>query len=127
MGPFTVIDGRGGLEIGDWCNISSGVQIYSHDTLKETLSGGKLPEERSPTRIGNCCYIAPMSIVSRGVTIGGHSVVGANSFVNKDIPAYSICAGTPAKIIGRVVVDDGHVELFYDVDGKDGVDVTMDS
>src|SRR4030042_6341642 len=31
IGPFTVLDGSGGLEIGNNCNIASGAQIYSHD------------------------------------------------------------------------------------------------
>ena len=33
IGPFTVLDGSGGLEIGSNCSISSGVQIYSHDSI----------------------------------------------------------------------------------------------
>lgn len=41
IGPFTIIDGSGGLEIGNYCSISSGVHIYSHDTTKWAVSGGK--------------------------------------------------------------------------------------
>src|SRR5689334_8815815 len=37
IGPFTVLDGSGGLTIGDWCSISAGVQIYSHDSVTRAL------------------------------------------------------------------------------------------
>jgi len=41
VGPYTLLDGTGGLSIGKYCNISAGVQIYTHDTVKWVLSGGK--------------------------------------------------------------------------------------
>ena len=115
IGPFTVLDGDGGLEIGKYCNISAGAQIYTHDSVKRTLTGGKVEQVFKATRIGDCCYIGPLSIVSRGVTVGDHSVIGANSFVNKDIPAFSIAVGSPARIIGHVeLVGDCDVRLVYD-------------
>ena len=43
IGPFTMFDGSGGLSIGEGCSISTGVQIYSHDTVRWAVSGGKLP------------------------------------------------------------------------------------
>ena len=39
IGPFTVLDGSGGLTIGSNCSISSGVQIYSHDSVAWAISG----------------------------------------------------------------------------------------
>ena len=115
VGPFTVLDGRGGLTIGKYCSISAGVQIYSHDTVKWALTGGKAREERSPTRIGDSCYIGPLSIVSRGVEIGDHTVVGAHSLVRKNVPPFSIVVGTPARVIGRVeLVGDDDVRFVYE-------------
>ena len=115
IGPFSVLDGRGGLSIGRYCSISTGVQLYSHDTVTWALTGGKAPEERSPTTIGDCCYIGPMSIVARGVTVGEHSLIGANSFVRESLPAFSIAVGSPVRIVGRVeLVGDGDVRLVYD-------------
>ncbi len=70
IGPFTVLDGSGGLEIGDHCSISSGVQIYSHDTVERSLSGGEAPIVRAATRIGSNCYIGPNAVIAKGVTIG---------------------------------------------------------
>ena len=37
--------------------------------------------------------------VLKGVKIGSHAVIAANSVVNKEVPPYAIVAGTPAKIL----------------------------
>lgn len=99
IGPFVILDGTGGLTIGNHCSISAGVQIYSHDSVEYALSGGKVPYELKPTVIGNNCYVGPNVIIQRGVTIGDAVVIGANSFVNKDIPNHARVAGSPAVAI----------------------------
>ncbi len=114
IGPFTILDGEGILEIGDSCSISSGVQIYTHNSVKWAISGGKEFYEKKTVKIGNSCFIGANSVIKDGVSIGDHSVVGACSFVNKEVPPYSIVAGTPAKIVGNVVVDDkGNISFKY--------------
>jgi acetyltransferase-like isoleucine patch superfamily enzyme len=56
-----------------------------------------------------------MSIVIKGVTVGEHSLIGANSYVRQDIPPYSIAVGSPARIVGRVeLVNDTDVHLIYE-------------
>nr|WP_287938059.1 acyltransferase [Algoriphagus sp.] len=100
VGPFTVLDGSGGLAIGTNCSISAGVQIYSHDTVEWAVSRGTAPYAYAPVQIGNNCYLGPNVIVSSGVTLGDGCIVGANSFVNKSFPAGSKIAGSPAKLIG---------------------------
>lgn len=115
IGPYTLLDGSGGLEIGDYCSISTGVHLYTHDTVKWALSGGKLAYERAPVKIGNCCYIGPHTIISKGIKIGNHCLIGANSLVNSDLDDYSIAVGSPCKIIGKVEIDKkGIVELLMD-------------
>jgi len=105
IGPFTLLDGSGGLEIGDYCSISSGVQIYSHDTVKWALTGGKAEYEKAPVKIGDCCYIGPQTVITKGVTIGDHSLIGACSFINRNIPTYSIVAGVPGKEVGTIIIE----------------------
>lgn len=105
IGPFTLLDGGGGLKIGNYCSISSGVQIYTHDSVRWAVSGGRVPYESAPVKIGNCCHIGAQSVIAKGVTIGGHSVVGACSFVNKDVKPRRIVAGVPARVIGSVTKD----------------------
>ena len=53
IGPNVVLDGSGGLTIGDYCSISAGVQIYTHHTMRWSTSLGKEPPERKPTAIGS--------------------------------------------------------------------------
>lgn len=104
IGPFTLLDGSGGLEIGSFSSISAGVQIYTHDTVEWALSGGTQEAEQAPTRIGSRCYLGPGTIVAKGVTIGDGCVIGANSLVLEDVPAGSKAYGTPCRVVGRATV-----------------------
>lgn len=99
IGPFTILDGTGGLTIGDNCSISAGVHVYSHDTVKWATSGGKEPYEYLAVVIGNNCYIGPNTIISKGVTLGDGCIVGTNSFVNKSFSPNSKIAGSPAHLL----------------------------
>jgi acetyltransferase-like isoleucine patch superfamily enzyme len=101
IGPFTVLDGSGGLIIGDNCSISAGVQVYTHDTVEWATSGGSAEVARAPVRIGDRCYLGPNVIVSKGVTINDGCVIGANSFVDSDIPSGMKAWGTPARVVGQ--------------------------
>ena len=114
IGPYTILDGSGGkLSIGEFCSISSGVQIYTHNTVKWALTKGKSDFEKKSVRIGDCCYIGPNSIIGMGSNIGKCSVIGSLSFVNSKIPPYSIAFGSPAKIVGKVIVKGKKVEFKY--------------
>lgn len=99
IGPNTILDGTGGLIVGNNCSISAAVHIYSHDSVKWAISGGVEKYEYASVKIGNNCYLGPHSIISAGVELGDGCIVGANSFVNRSYPAGSKVAGNPAKII----------------------------
>jgi acetyltransferase-like isoleucine patch superfamily enzyme len=116
IGPSTVLDGSGGLTIGSYCSISAGVQIYTHDSVKWALSGGLAEYDRAPVTIGSNTYIGPMTIVAKGVRIGKHCLVGANSVVNKDLPDFSIAYGTTCRVVGKVRLSGKDVQLVYDED-----------
>jgi acetyltransferase-like isoleucine patch superfamily enzyme len=115
IGPFTIIDGSGGLTIGNSCTISAGVHIYTHDNVKQTLIGRNTntPIEKDSVEIGNNTYLAPNVIVAKGVKIGNHCIVATNSFVNKSIEDNTIVAGNPAKSIGEVQIIDNEVKFIY--------------
>lgn len=98
IGPNTILDGSGGLEIGDHCDVSAGSHIYTHDTVNRVIRGDGI--SYSPVKIGNHCYIGPNVVIAKGVTIGDYVVIGANSLVTRDIPSNSKGWGTPFQIKG---------------------------
>ncbi len=115
IGPNTILDGSGdNLVVGDFCSISSGVQIYTHDTVMWAISGGSEKFKKGRVEIGSYNYIGSLSIINLGVNIGNQCVIGANSFVNCNIPDRSIFAGSPAKKIGEVVGEKDNLTLQYD-------------
>lgn len=105
VGPFTVLDGTNSISIGSNCDISAGVQIYTHNSLKEKNFLSNDFHQQITTKkydksvsIGNNVYIGPNSVISQGVKIGDNVIVGANSFVNKNLPSNCKAYGTPCKI-----------------------------
>ena len=113
IGPFCSIDGTGGLKIGNYCAISTGVRILTHDSVKWALSGGKETYEYGPVNIGNFCFIGVESVILRNINIGNNCIIGANSIVKNNVPDFSIVAGSPAKVIGRVELNNDSVDLKY--------------
>ena len=106
IGPSTILGGSGGtLRIGDHCSISAGVQIYTHDTVRRPISGGRDPIDTGTTTIGSNCYIGPNTVVSRNITIGDRVIIGANSLVTRDIPSGKKAFGTPCRVVGDVETD----------------------
>jgi acetyltransferase-like isoleucine patch superfamily enzyme len=98
IGPNTILDGSGGLVVGDCCDISAGSQIYTHDTVDRVIHGDDI--SHAPVTIGSHVYIGPNVIIAKGVTIGDYVVIGANSLVTSDIPSNSKGWGTPFQIVG---------------------------
>ena len=114
VGPFSLLDGGGGLHIGRYCTISTGCQILTHDTVKWTISGGKMSYQYASTRIGDYCFLGSHAIITKGVTIGNHCLIGAGAVVTKDVDNHTIVGGVPAKPIGRVEIDqEGEVHFVY--------------
>ncbi len=115
VGPYTLLEGMNAkLTIGSYVSIDSGVMIYTHDSTKYHVSGGAEPFVSGAVTIKDNTVIGTMTMISCNVTIGRHCVVGAHSFVNKDIPDFSIAVGVPVRIIGKVFLDeDGRVSFVY--------------
>lgn len=93
IGAFTYINAKYGVEIGDDVQVGSHCSIYSHSTLDNKK--GKVTIKKN-AKIGSHSVIMP------GVTIGENSIVGAFSFVTRDVPDNVIAFGVPAKIIRKV-------------------------
>ena len=115
IGPNCSLDGGGGLVIGEYCSISSGCHILTHDTVRWALSGGKSSYEYAPVKIGKCCFVGTNAVITKGVEIGDHCLIAAGAVVTKDAPSYSIVGGVPAKTIGRVKINsDETVSLEFE-------------
>lgn len=106
IGPLTILDGTGGLKIGDGCDISCSVMIFTHSTHLRCISKGKMKSVKNPVKIGNYVYIGSGAIILPGVTIGDQSVIGAGAVVTEDVPALSVAMGVPARIVGKVIIEE---------------------
>ena len=117
IGPFVMLDGSGAsLVIGDHCDISAGVHVYTHDTALRCVSFGALPTDAGPVTIGAGTYIGSQAVVVAGTEVGSQCVIGANSFVSASIPDSAIVAGSPARVVGRVEGDGAEVRFVYPKD-----------
>ena len=92
IGSYTYINAKCGVIIEDFVQIGSNCSIYSVSTIDN--KEGKVILKKN-------CKIGSHSVVMPGVTIGENAVVGAFSFVNKDIPDDVVAVGVPAKVIKR--------------------------
>ena len=90
VGAFTYINANFGVVIEDNVEIGSHCSIYSHSTIDGKQ--GKVIIKKG-AKIGTHSTIMP------GVTVGENAVIGAYSFVKKNIPANSLAYGVPAKVI----------------------------
>ena len=113
IGPFCSLDGSGGLSIGAYCSISAGTHIQTHDTARWAVSGGRAPYDYGPVRIGDRCFLGVNAVITRGVSIGAGSIIGAGAVVTHDVEEGTLVAGVPARPIGKVVVEGDRVSLQY--------------
>ncbi len=93
------------VEIGEHCMLANGcfVSDASHrydDPDKPVPWQGFT--SKGPTRIGANCWLGAHVVVTSGVSIGERCVVGAGSVVTHDIPAFSVAAGAPARVLKSV-------------------------
>ena len=93
IGAFTYINAKYGVKIEKNVQIGSHCAIYSYSTIDNKHGEIHIKEN---AKIGTHSTIMP------GVTIGKNSMVGAHSYINKNIPDNTIAYGVPVKIIGKI-------------------------
>lgn len=124
LGRGTMLSTKGGaISIGQGTNVGAGNLIYARDSSVRLgarilvaasgyiMGGGvhgfdrtdvPIMEQHVPPRgvaIGDGCWLGAGVMVGDGVTIGEESVIGAGSLVNRDVPAWSVAYGTPARVV----------------------------
>lgn len=91
------------ITIGENVWITAGCQLLCHQRDLNYYERGKpvmdCPLKYAPIVIKDGAHIGIGSIIMPGVTIGEGAVIGAGAVVTKDIPAYSVAVGSPAKVI----------------------------
>ena len=90
IGAFVYINAKAGVVVEDGVQIGAGTKIYSISTI-DNKKGRVLLKKK--------CKIGANSIIMPGVTVGENSIVGALSFVNRDVPNNVVVCGVPAKVI----------------------------
>jgi acetyltransferase-like isoleucine patch superfamily enzyme len=102
LGPYVVIYGHGGVEIGERTLVAMHCCIVSsnHAVPPVGVILRDQPDVTKPTRIGRDCWLGAGVKVLAGVTLGEGCVIGAGSVVTKDIPAHAIAHGVPARVTG---------------------------
>jgi acetyltransferase-like isoleucine patch superfamily enzyme len=106
INPGVRMTSASAIEIGDSCMIAMNAYLSDadwHDLQHRVFAPGRT----APIILGKNVWIGDSALVTKGVTIGRNSVVGAYSVVTRDVPANTIVAGNPAKAIGEV--DDSHL------------------
>lgn len=101
------------IYIGDHAHITGGCRLLCHQRdLSNYYVGNdaaKLPYRLGEIHIGKGCMIGMESMIMPGVTIGEGAIVGAFSLVTKDIPAWTIATGRPAKVVKQIPHRDNQV------------------
>lgn len=89
------------LKIGDYCKITKGTTILTHDYSRSVLRRvyGDVIGESGITIIGDNVFIGMNSIILMGAHIGSNVIVGAGSVVSGTIPDNCVIAGNPARVI----------------------------
>ena len=103
LGPYVVIYGHGGVEIGEQTLISMHCTILSSNHTIPAMGAliRDVPDELLPTKIGRDVWIGANAVILGGVTIGDGAVVAAGAVVTKDVEAGAIVAGVPARLLRK--------------------------
>ena len=111
------------VEIGEHCMFANGCFVtdanHRFDDPEKPVPWQGFTT-KGPTRIGDNVWCGANVVITSGVTIGERCVIGANSVVTTDLPAYSIAAGAPARVLRTIEYPAGRLPLReHDVHAED--------
>lgn len=110
----TILD-VGKVTFGDNCFLAPNVAIYTAGHPIHPDARNSMYEYGIDVTIGHNVWIGGNAVICPGVTIGDNCVIGAGSVVTKDVPAWSIAAGNPARVIRKITEED---KQYYFKDRK---------
>ena len=94
----------GKLIVGDRVGIGSGSIIILESSPGNSRLAAIFPSDKRDITIGNDVWIGAGVIILPGVTIGEYAVIASGTVVNKDVAAYTLVGGVPAKKIKDIVI-----------------------
>lgn len=94
----------GPVKIGNNVNLAQGITVtaLNHNFNDPSKRIDEQGVSTSAVNIGNDIWIGANAVILPGVSIGNHSVVAAGAVVTKDVPAHTLVAGVPAKVIKEI-------------------------
>jgi galactoside O-acetyltransferase len=107
LGPFCLLYGNGDIRIGDGVLIAghTSINTVSHHAERVDIPISEQGTEIAPVVIHDDVWIGLNAVILQGVTIGRGAIIGAGAVVTRDIPAWSVVCGVPAKVV-RSRLDD---------------------
>lgn len=94
------------IEIGEAVMIGAGASVFDHDFHPLDAADRRRGDDSrlgiAPVAIGPDVWLGAGAMVLKGVTIGRGAVVGAGAVVTRDVPAWTIVAGVPSRVVGPV-------------------------
>jgi acetyltransferase-like isoleucine patch superfamily enzyme len=103
LGPYVVIYGHGGVEIGESTLVSMHCTILSSNHAIPAMGTliRDVADELLPTKIGRDVWIGANAVILGGVTIGDGAVVAAGAVVTNNVETGAVVAGVPAREIRK--------------------------
>jgi len=107
LGPYCLLYGNGDIRIGDGVLIAghTSINTVSHHAERVDIPISEQGTEIAPVVIHDDVWIGLNAVILQGVTIGRGAIIGAGAVVTRDIPAWSVVRGVPAKVV-RSRLDD---------------------
>ncbi len=113
---YTILDGTGGLTIGEGAQIGAWVGIFTHSShisirlygrhYQDVHEDEKKGYVKSPVSIGPYTFVGAGSLILPGVTIGKGALVSAGSIVTRAVKDFEVVSGNPAEVVGDTRVLD---------------------
>jgi acetyltransferase-like isoleucine patch superfamily enzyme len=138
VGHYCVLDGTGGIEIGEGVHLAAWAGIFTHSSHTAIRLYGRhyneVPEDEkvayhvAPVRIGRYAYLGAGAKVLSGVTVGEGAVIGAGSIVLEDVAPFTVVVGNPARVAGDTrsldapYLDDPKLRAWYEEWQRSGED-----
>jgi acetyltransferase-like isoleucine patch superfamily enzyme len=116
IGEDAKLDASGGLSVGSFTSIGAGTYIWTHSSVLTNILRRNEPGSplirRARTSIGEGCYLPGPTVIMPGVTVGDCAVCLPMSVITRDVSAFTLVGGNPAKVIRKI--DAGFVSELLD-------------